>query len=279
MLESIGQYKSVISLALEPRNSEESDRLQEVLGYYLLEDPTLELETDDDTGQLILSGMGELHLEVVLDRLRREYKLDPRSGKPQVVFQETVGKIATITAEFDRELGDVQHYGCVTLSVEPRGRNKGEDVIFEIDTQLWPEAIITAIQEGLEDGLKSGVVRGFPVVDARVRVIGLQGREKVQSAIGFRMAASMALKDALIAASPLLLEPIMKLEINVPEEFVGDVIGLLGSKGAKVDNMFDHAGQKIVPGPCAVAQSVRIYHGFAIRHPGKGRHDDAIPYF
>lgn len=246
LLESIGKYKSVISLALEPRNSEENDKLQEVLEHYLLEDPTLELETDEDTGQMILSGMGELHLAVVLDRLRREYKLEPRSGKPQVVFQETVGAMAEAEGEFDRELGDVPHYGCVTLCVEPRERDKGTDIVFEIDTQTWPTDIVTAVQEGVEDGLQSGVLKGFPVVDTRVRVSRLQGREKGQSDVGFRMAASMALKKALAEASPVLLEPIMKLEVSAPEEFVGDVIGLLGSKGAKVDNMFDHAGQKIV---------------------------------
>lgn len=246
LLESISRYKSVISLALEPRNSEENDKMQEALGRYLLEDPTLELETDEDTGQVILSGMGELHLEVILDRLRREYKLEPRSGKPQVVYQETVSASARKLAEFDRELGDVPHYGCVTLCVEPRERNKGIDVIFEVDTQAWPSDIVTAVQEGVEDGLKSGVLKGFPVVDTRVRIVELKGREKSQSPVGFRMAAAMALKDALSAASPVLLEPIMKVEVSVPEEFVGDVIGLLGAKGAKVDNMFDHAGHKIV---------------------------------
>lgn len=245
LLERIATYAPVISLAIEPRNSEEGDKLREALGHFLLEDPTLALDADEESGQLLLSGMGELHLEVVLERLGREYGIRPRSGRPQVVRMETVGAQAEAEAEFDRLLGDQQHYGCILLSVEPRDRGKGHDIIFECDTTVWPAAFATAVAEGVGDGLQSGVL-GYPVCDVRVRVREMRGRDKRESDVGFRMAASMALKEALAKATPVVLEPLMKVEVSSPAEFVGDVIGLFGSKGAKIDNMFDHAGLKVV---------------------------------
>ena len=247
LLEQIADYKPVISLAIEPKNSEEADKLDEVLEKYLLEDPTLELKRDEDTDQIILSGMGELHLEVILERLRREYKLEPRSGKPQVVYQETVTAKGIGEAEFDRELGEEQHFGGVRVSVEPRDREKGRDIIFEVDPDAWPAAWLEAVEDGLSDGLQSGVVRGYPVQDVRVRVLDMV-RGDHSSPVGYRMAAAMALKQALSKGGSRLMEPIMWIEIGVPEEFVGDVVGLLGSKGAKIENMIDRSGQKVVQG-------------------------------
>ena len=246
-LEQIADYKPVISLAIEPKNSEESDKLDEVLDKYLLEDPTLELKRDEDTDQIILSGMGELHLEVILERLKREYKLEPRAGKPQVVYQETVTTKGVGEAQFDRELGEEQHFGGVRVSVEPRDREKGRDIIFEVDPEAWPDAWLEAVEDGLSDGLQSGVVRGYPVQDVRVRVLDMERGEN-SSPVGYRMAAAMALKQALGKGESRLMEPIMWVEIGVPEEFVGDVVGLLGAKGAKIENMIDRSGQKIVQG-------------------------------
>lgn len=247
LLEQIADYKPVISLAIEPRNSEESEKLDEVLEKYLMEDPTLELKRDEDTDQIILSGMGELHLDVILERLKREYKLEPRAGKPQVVYQETVTAKATGSGEFNRELGEEMHYGNVTVSVEPIDRGKGRSITFEVDAEAYPSAWLEAVEEGLSDGLQSGVVRGYPVQDVRVRVLNVEQRSE-SSPVGYRMAAAMALKSALADAQPKLMEPIMWVEINVPEDFVGDVVGLLGSKGAKIENMKDRSGQKVVQG-------------------------------
>jgi elongation factor G len=269
LLESIEAYKPVISLALEPQNTEEGDRLDEVFAKFLLEDPTLFAEQDKETGQRLISGMGELHLEVVLERLRREYKLDPRVGKPQVVYQETISKPAEGVGEFDRELGEVPHYGYVAVAVEPRARDKGLDVSMEVDPDQWPEAWLTAVEQGVRDSLQSGVIKGYPVQDLRVLVKELRRREGQSTPAGYHMAAVAAVKDALAKAGPLLLEPIMFVEISVPGEFVGDAISLLGSKGAKVENMFDHAGQKVVQ---ALA-SMRQLFGFStdLRSATQGR--------
>jgi elongation factor G len=248
ILEQIADYKPVISLAIEPRNTEEGEKLDEVLDKYLMEDPTLELTHDEDTGQIILSGMGELHLEVVLERLSREYRLEPRAGKPQVVYQETIGAKAKGKGVFSRELGEVMHFGAVELSVEPLERDKERTISFEVDSEAWPAAWLEAVEDGITDGLQSGVIRGYPVQNVRVRVLGLERRDGESSPVGYRMASAMALKEALSQANPKLMEPIMWVEISVPEEFVGDVVGLLGSKGAKIENMIDRAGLKIVQG-------------------------------
>jgi len=253
LLEQIADYKPVISLAIEPRNSDESEKLDEVLEKYLMEDPTLDLKRDEDTDQIILSGMGELHLDVILERLKREYKLEPRAGKPQVVYQETVSTKGIASAEFHRELGEDMHFGGVRLSVEPRERDSGRDISLDFDVEEYPSDWLQAVEEGLSDGLQSGVVRGYPVQDVHVRVLGLERRDRESSAVGYRMASAMALKDALANASPVLMEPIMDVEINVPEDFVGEVVGLLGSKGAKIENMIDRNGQKVVQGLAPLA--------------------------
>ncbi|MFW5837242.1 MAG: elongation factor G [Desulfovibrionaceae bacterium] len=269
ILESISGYKPVISLAIEPRNSEEGDKLDEVLEKYLLEDPTLTVERDEDTGQIILSGMGELHLEVVLERIKREYKLAPRSGAPQVVYQETVAGSAEATQTFHRELGETMHFGQVKLSVEGLPRDSGRDVRFELDREGLPEAWAQAAAEGVQDGLQSGVLKGYPVQDVRVKILEMPRKEVESSAAGYRMAASMALRAALNEASPVLMEPIMWLEIGAPDEFVGDVSGLLAQKGARIDNMFDRAGQKIIQ---ALAPLRKLF-GFSteLRSASQGR--------
>jgi elongation factor G len=245
VLENISAYRPVISLALEPKSAAEADKLTEVLEKFLMEDPTLAVERDKDTDQLILSGMGELHLEVVLERMRREYGVDPRSGRPQVVYMETVSRTGAADGVFDRELGEVRHFGQVTVSVSPLPRDAGREVVLEMDREGWPQAWLDSVAQGLEDGLQSGVVKGYPVQDVRVAVTAML-RGPDASPVGYHMAAAAALKAALAAAGPQLLEPLMWVEVVAPGEFVGDVIGLLGAKGAKVDNMFDQAGQKLV---------------------------------
>ena len=277
LLEQIADYKPVISLAIEPRNSEEGDKLDEVLEKYLLEDPTLALKRDEDTDQIILSGMGELHLDVILERLKREYKLEPRAGKPQVVYQETVSSSGIGAAEFNRELGDEVHFGSVRLTVEPQKRGEGCSIEVPLDREEWPATWLEAVEEGLSDALQSGVVKGYPVQDVRVKVTGLDRKDGESSPVGYRMAAAMALKDALANGAPKLMEPIMWVEIAVPEDFVGDVVGLLGSKGAKIENMVDRSGQKVVQGQAPLA----TLFGFStdLRSATQGRAGFVMKFF
>jgi elongation factor G len=245
ILEKISEYKPVIAVALEPKNNAEEEKLLEALDKILQEDPTLLLERDEDTQQIILSGMGELHLEVVMDRLKREYKVEFRSGNPQVVYQETIKNKARGEGEFAKELGDDFHYGGVVLEVEPKPRGSGKEIRLEVDTQAWSQNIVESVYQGLEDGLQSGILKGYPVQDILVRVIELKQKEGATD-IGYRMAAVKALKEALKNANPQLLEPIMSLEVYTPEDFVGECVGLIGSKGGKVENILERGGQKIV---------------------------------
>lgn len=259
LLERIGDYAPVISLALEPANTEELERLSEVLEKFLLEDPTLAVEHDEDSGQVLLSGMGELHLEVVLERLKREFNLAPRSGRPQVVFQETVQGEAEAEAEFDRMLGEVPHYGKVALRISPGKRDAGNLVEIAEGIREKSAVWLKAAEEGVASGLMAGV-SGNPVRDVRVEIVDVDAKDGTGEA-GCHMAAAMALKKALADAGSVLMEPLMRLEITTPEESVGDVVGLLGAGGAKVDDMFDSGGVKVVK---ALAP-LRSLFGFSTR--------------
>ena len=249
LLENIDAYMPVISLALEPKNTEEGKKLDEALGRFCVEDPTLKVSVDEDSGQRIVSGMGELHLEVLLDRMKREHSLVPRAGNPQVVYHETVRKAASANGEFDRELGGQRHCGCVTVSVSPRERAGGNAIVLPGDPpqEARLRQLREALEQGLADALQCGPL-GYAVSDVSVSAALCPGREEGMTAPGCRMAAAMALKNALNDASPALLEPIMAVELSVPESMVGSVISLLNSRSGKVETIDDEGGVKLVRG-------------------------------
>lgn len=250
LLENIASYRPVISIALEPKNSSEGEKLDEVLQRFLLEDPTLHVEMDDDSGQRIISGMGELHLEVLLERMKREYGLEPRAGNPQVVCQETILKSAEAEGEFDRELGDTPHFGKVRLRTAPRERGSGNLVRWSFDhsgaSQAWPQAWLEAVEQGIEDSLHSGVLQGFPVQDVLVEILELHRKDNASSPAGYHMAAVSALKAALSASRPALLEPVMYLEISVPDSHLGAALNLLSTHGGKVSDVAERGEQKTI---------------------------------
>jgi elongation factor G len=245
ILEKISEYSPVISLALEPRNSEQEEKLVFAVEKLLQEDPTLFFEKNSETDQIILSGMGELHLDVVLHRIRREYSVDFRAGNPQVVYQETISKAAGAEFEYARELGEEFHRGFVSLEAEAAPRGRGNRIIMETDPDKWPEAWIEAIYNGIEDGLQAGELKGYPLTDVVVRVKGISSGDG-SDPVGFRLAAFQALKQAVSRADPVLLEPLMMVEISTPDDFVGECVSLLTSKGGMIENMYDHHGQKII---------------------------------
>ncbi len=245
LLENIAAYTPVISLALEPRNTEEGKKLDEALGRFLLEDPTLRATLDEASGQRIVSGMGELHLEVLLDRMKRECDVAPRAGNPQVVHQETIRKTGAADGEFDRELGKVQHYGFVSVSVAPAPRGAGNSIRIAADTEGWHKSLLEAMEQGLADALQCGPL-GYAVQDTVVTVTNCVRKDGVSSPPGYRMAAALALKAAMQEASPTLLEPIMDVELSVPEPMIGSVISLLNARNGKVEEIRDEAGQKLV---------------------------------
>lgn len=276
-LEAIESYAPVITLALEPRNADEGKVLDEALARYTEEDPTLLSHFDEETGMRTISGMGELHLDVTLERMRREYHISPRVGAPEVIMRETITGTGEGDCVFDRELGKVQHFGHVSVSVAPRPRGAGntvkpgsflpEDKIAA--AKVIQKELLAAALEGATDALQSGDLTGYPVVDVAVTITGIERRDGVASEPGCRMAAAQALKQALAAASPVILEPVMNVTISCPEAELGSAISLFGTLGGKIDEMEDNSGQKVVHGTA----SLRKLFGFStkLRSATQGR--------
>ncbi len=248
MLEKINEYKPVISLALEPLNADEGKVLDEAIARFLAEDPTLFSSIDEGSGHRILSGMGELHLDVILERIKREYNISPRTGNPQVVKRESISKLAKASGLFERELGADFHHGELSLSLSPRGR----EGINKIDTSkiedVLPQAFVEGIRQGIEDSLLSGPVTGYPVQDVDIIVESVNRKEGVSTVVGFTMAANIAMRTALEDAKLIVLEPIMQVEIIVPEDWLGAAISLFNSRSGKVENIEDRSGQKSLQG-------------------------------
>lgn len=256
VLESIEAYAPVLTLALEPRNADEGKTLDEALARYVEEDPTFQVSLDDDYGTRMISGMGELHLDVLLERMRREYGISPRAGQPQVVLRETVRREAEAEAVFDKELGKEHHQGAVALRVAPLPRHTGNQVtvgdFLPADPQearkILPPALLQAALDGVRDGLQSGELTGWPLVDVAVTLTNVERREGLTTIPGCHMAAGQALREALSKAAPVALEPVMRVEINVPEDFLGPAISLFTAAGGKVEDLEDHAGRKLLRG-------------------------------
>ena len=248
LLEAIDAYQPVINLALEPRNADEGKTLDEALARFCVEDPTLTVELDEGSGHRIVSGMGELHLDVILERIRREYGISPRAGHPQVVKRETPAKAAEAEGVFDRELGKEYHYGAVNLRIEPLERGAGNRIVFGFDASLLPRAFRDAAVQGAENALQSGPATGYPLQDTEVTLLAMPRREGVSTAAGYHMAAGIAVREALKNAGSLVLEPIMNVEISVPEPGLGSALSLFGSRGGKVETLADRGGLKIVGG-------------------------------
>lgn len=248
ILESIDTYRPVINLALEPRNADEGKTLDEALARFCAEDPTLTVESDEGSGHRILSGMGELHLDVILERIRREYGIAPRAGRPQVVRRETPAGQAEADGLFDRELGKEHHYGEAHVRVKPRKRDAGNKVYFDFDASMLPAAFRDAALQGAENALQSGPATGYPLQDAEVAITALPRREGLSTAAGCHMAVGTAVREALQAAGTLVLEPIMTVVISVPEAGLGSALSLFGSRGGKVEMLDERAGLKIVEG-------------------------------
>jgi elongation factor G len=237
VLEPISSYVPVISLAIEPETREDQERLVPALARLAEEDPSVKITTDEETGQTLLSGMGELHLEVILNRLQRDYNTRIRSGRPQVVYRETITANATGTGGFDRELGGKQHFAQVKLSVRPRSRGRGNLFLAGLPEEHPAQNYLPMIKQAVEEALDGGPVYGHPAVDIAVTLEDATLKEGQASEMAFRIATMGAIKAALEAAQPLLLEPIMKVEIITPEEFTGEVLGDLHARKGKTEQL------------------------------------------
>jgi elongation factor G len=242
VLENIDVYEPVISIAVEPKTHSDQDRLEEVLDKFISEDPTLQVKQDDDTGQIILSGMGELHLEVIISRMLREFNTQVNVGKPQVVYRESIDKTAVATALFDREVAGQRHFAEVKLSLSPRTRGKGNQFVNRVSPDIVPPALAAAVEKGVMESLSSGTLMGYPVVDVTAAFVDGKYKEGQGTELAFQVSASMACKEALANANGYLLDPIMKVDIYVPEEFMGEVIGDLNSRSGKIESIEPRMG-------------------------------------
>lgn len=269
ILESIEIYEPVINVAVEPKVSSDLDKVTASLLKLAEEDPTFRYRVDDDTGQTIISGMGELHLDVLVHRLGREFNVDLNVGKPQVVYRETVNMEKEAEGVFDRELGGTPHFASVLLKIKPLPRKAGRKIINNIDPESLPENFFQAITEAVKEGLSSGVVMGYPVLDIEVTIISAQQKEGVSMEPDFRVAASQALREGLLGADPVLLEPMMAVEVIVPDEFTGEVIGDLNSRQGKVDNIAARKAFKIVS--ATVPLSEMFGYSTSVRSATQGR--------
>ncbi|BBO82649.1 elongation factor G [Desulfosarcina ovata] len=246
LLEQMDFYEPVISVAVEPKTHSDQEKLVQVLDKFMAEDPTLRVREDPDTGQMILSGMGELHLEIITSRMQREFNTQVNVGKPQVVYRETIETRATGSAVFDKEMAGNRHYGEVTLTLEPLPRGEGNRFASRLADDALAPALVKAVEKGVMESLESGILMGYPVVDVKATLDAATTRESGNTELAFTVAASMAVREALNQGNAFLLDPIMAVEVIVPEDFMGDVIGDLNARNGKIEAIEPKLGVQII---------------------------------
>ena len=246
ILESIVFPEPVISVAIEPKTKAEQDKLSDCLVKLLQEDPTFRVRVDPDTNQTVISGMGELHLEILVDRMRREFSLDVDVSKPQVAFKETITKSVEHENKYIKQSGGRGQYGHVVIRVEPREPGSGFEFVNKIVGGSIPKEFIPAVQKGVVESMARGILCGYPAVDISVTLLDGSYHDVDSSEMAFKICASMAFQEACKKGSPQMLEPVMDVEVVTPEEFMGDVIGKLNSKRGKIKDLADRAGAKVI---------------------------------
>ena len=268
VLEKMEFAEPVISVAVEPKTKADQEKMGTALSKLAEEDPTFKVTSDQETGQTIISGMGELHLEIIVDRMKREFKVEANVGNPQVAYRETILGSSDVEEKYAKQSGGRGQYGHVKIRVEA---NDGKGYVFvnEITGGAIPREYIPAVDKGIKEALETGVLAGYPVQDVKVTLYDGSYHEVDSSEMAFKIAGSMAMKKALRAANPVLLEPIFKLEITTPEEYMGDVIGDLNSRRGTVAGMNDRNGAKIING--AVPLSETFGYATDLRSKTQGR--------
>lgn len=242
VLENIAFPEPVISVAIEPKTTADQDKMSDALKRLAEEDPTFRVRTDESSGQTIISGMGELHLEVLVDRMMREFRVQARVGKPRVAYRETITRPARSEGKYIRQTGGHGQYGHVILELEPLEKGGGFEFVNEARGDVIPPQFIPDIEKGVREAMESGVLAGYPLVDVRVRLVSGSWHEVDSSEMAFKVAASMAFKEGVAQAGPVLLEPVMKVEVVLPEEYAGDVLGNLSARRAAIAGMTPRPG-------------------------------------
>ncbi|MEW8959238.1 MAG: elongation factor G [Moorella sp. (in: firmicutes)] len=270
ILESMEFPEPVISVAIEPKTKADQEKLSTALQKLAEEDPTFKMHTDPETGQTIISGMGELHLEIIVDRLMREFKVGANVGRPQVAYKETIRRPVKAEGKFIRQTGGRGQYGHVVIEVEPQERGKGYEFVNKIVGGVVPKEYVPAVDAGIQEAMNNGVLAGYPVVDVKVSLVDGSYHEVDSSEMAFKIAGSLAFKDAAKKAGPVLLEPIMKVEVVVPEEYMGDVIGDLNARRGRLEGMEPRAGAQVIHAFVPLAEMFGYATDLRSRTQGRG---------
>jgi len=283
ILESLFVPEPVISVAVEPKTKQDMDKLSKALQALSEEDPTFRVNVDPETNQTVIAGMGELHLDILVDRMKREYKVEANVGAPQVAYRETIRKPIRTEGKFVRQSGGKGQYGHVVIEVEPGEPGSGFEFVSKIVGGAIPKEYVAPAEQGMKEACESGIIAGYPVIDLKVKLVDGSFHEVDSSEMAFKIAGSMAIKDAVQKASPVLLEPMMKVEVEVPEDFIGNVIGDLNSRRGQIE------GQDTEQGIAKVTSKVPLAEMFGyatdIRSKTQGRgiftmefsHYDEVP--
>lgn len=277
VLESITFPEPVISVAIEPKTKADQEKMGLALAKLMQEDPTFKVKSDEEINQTIISGMGELHLEIIVDRMKREFKVEANVGTPQVAYKETVTQTAEAEGKYIRQSGGRGQYGHCYLRVENQARGKGFEFVDEVKGGVIPKEFILPIQKGVKEAVDNGVLAGYPIVDIKVTVFDGTYHEVDSSEAAFKIAGSMALQAAVKKAKPILLEPIMKVEVVTPEKFMGDIIGDLNSKRAHIKNMRDRGNSKIIDADVPLASM--FGYATTLRSMSQGRASYNMEFF
>jgi len=272
LLESISFPEPVLSVAIEPKTRADQDKMGESLQKLTEEDPTFKVAYNDDTGQTIVSGMGELHLEVIVSRLISEFKVGVKVGRPRVAYRETITMPVKVEGRFVRQTGGHGQYGCVNLELEPQARGKGFEFVDAVKGGTIPKQYIPPVKVGIKETMETGVLAGYPVVDIKATLYDGSYHEVDSSEIAFKMAGSMALREGVMKAKPVLLEPIMKLEVVTPEQFLGDIIGDLNSKRGHIEKVDTQGDTFIVYCLLPLAESFGYATGLRSLTQGRATH-------
>lgn len=277
VLESIKFPEPVISVAIEPKTKADQDKLGESLAKLADEDPTFKTRYDQETGQTIISGMGELHLDIIVDRMMREFGVDAKVGRPQVAYKETITKAVRAEGKFVKQTGGRGQYGHVWIELEPLERGKGFEFVNKIQGGAVPRQFIPAVQQGVKEALESGVLAGYPIIDVRATLVDGSYHEVDSSEIAFKMAGSMAVREAVKNAEPILLEPIMKLEVSTPKEFLGDIMSDLNARRARVEAIELRAWTHIIR--CYVPLAETFGYATDLRSISQGRATYSMEFY
>src|SRR5690242_9544488 len=269
MLEPPTFPEPVISMAVEPKTKADRDKMGEGLQRLAEEDPTFRCFTNEETGQLIIAGMGELHLEIIRDRLFREFKVDASTGAPQIAYRETITKGAEGEGKFIRQSGGRGQYGHAVVTIEPNEKGKGIEIENKIVGGAIPKEYVPAVIDGVEDACKNGVYAGYQVIDMKVSIIDGSFHEVDSNELAFKMAGIFAVKEAFKKAGPIILEPLMKVEVTTPDEYQGDLLGDINRRRGTIIGIDAKGGQTILNAHVPLAEM--FGYATAIRSLSKGR--------